>query len=156
MPLTATETAAAASRGFRTCFVDGETPSAKLATVELADGALRLFISAHLDEPKAARASCHLIAHHGDRFNRSRTCEQSLQLRFAHFVGQISDVQLSTHKHETPLSQLRRSRASTDVGGYRLVTRLNFRKSESGAARYAGGRHSTRQDPSRHDTMNGL
>jgi hypothetical protein len=42
---------------------------------------------------------------------------------------------------------MRLSRASTDVGGCRLVARLNFRRSESGVARYAGGRHSTRQDP---------
>src|SRR5215510_3431568 len=40
---------------------------------------------------------------------------------------------------------------SNDVGGCRLVARLNFRRSESGVARYTGGRHCTRQDPSCED-----
>src|SRR4030095_4416888 len=41
------------------------------------------------------------------------------------------------------------SRASTDVVGCRLVARLNFRRCESGATRYAGGRLSTWQNPKR-------
>src|SRR5713226_10593914 len=37
------------------------------------------------------------------------------------------------------------------VGGFRLVAKQNFRRSESGEARYARRQHSTRQDPYRQE-----
>src|SRR5438094_70501 len=90
---------AAASGGFRARFVDGETTTAQLRLVQLADRGLRLRIGAHFHEREAARASCRLIAHHRHRFDGSGPREHLVQLSFADFVRQISDVQLPTHKH---------------------------------------------------------
>ena len=91
------ETAAAGR--LRTGLVDGETAAADLARVQLPDRGLRLFVVAHFDERKATGAPGCLIPHHRDGFDRSRAREQLLQLRFADFVRQISNLQLSTHEH---------------------------------------------------------
>src|SRR5688572_1664592 len=95
----AAATEPAAALGLRPCFVDGQAAAADLARVQLGDGVLCFFVRAHLDKRKPAGAPRRLVAHHGDRFDRSGTGEQLLELVFADFVGQISDVQLPTHKH---------------------------------------------------------
>jgi hypothetical protein len=89
--------AAIAAWGFRPGFVDGEAAASDLACVQLANRGLRVVVATHLDKREAARATRRLIAHDSDRFDGSGAREQFLQLRFANFVGQVSDVQLSTH-----------------------------------------------------------
>src|SRR6185436_19069875 len=55
---------------------------------------------------------------------------------------------ITSDSYTTPLSHRRPVPRSESIREWMcLVTRLNFRRSESEAARYAGGRHSTRQDP---------
>src|SRR5439155_26488450 len=93
---------AASERWLRTRFVDCEAAPAELKRVQLRDRLLRLFVRRHFDEREPARASCGHIAHHLDRLDGSGARKEFLELRFARFVGQISDIQLSTHEL-TPL-----------------------------------------------------
>src|SRR5205814_4262342 len=74
-PIRLAASESAATGGLRTGLVDGQTAAAHLRGVQFADCGLRLFVAAHLDERKATRASRRLIAHHGDRFDRSRARE---------------------------------------------------------------------------------
>ena len=46
---------------------------------------------------EAAAATRHLVPHHRDRFDRPRLSEQLLKIGFAHFIGQVSNVQFSIH-----------------------------------------------------------
>src|SRR5262245_7383674 len=127
----------AASRRVRTGFVHGQTASADWVPVQLADRFLRLFISAHLDEPKPTRASGCLIAHHRNRFDGSGASEQLLELGLPNFVREISDIQLPTHEHGLLCRDRDVPGIGLDAGGCRLVARLNFRRNESEVARYA-------------------
>src|SRR5262249_17101024 len=128
----------ATAGGFRPGFIDGETASADLARVQFTNRGLCLFVGAHLDECKPARTASHLIAHDGHRLDRPRPREQLLELGLSNFVRQISDRQLPTHNHGLLCRNRDVSRASyLTSGGCRLVARLNFRRSESGMARYA-------------------
>jgi hypothetical protein len=58
----------------------------------------------------------------------------------------------SIHRTDSSVAIAALPTIADDVGGYRLVARLNFRRSESGAARNTGGRHSTRQNPDEDST----
>jgi hypothetical protein len=59
---------------------------------------LRFLVRAHFHEREPAWSSGRLVAHHGDRLNGSSAREKLLELCFSSFVGEISDVQLSTHE----------------------------------------------------------
>src|SRR5436190_23375623 len=91
-----------AIRGLRPRFVDGKTASPKLIFIQLCDRLLRLVVGAHLNERKPARAPGGHVAHHFHRFHGAGAGEQVLELRFARFIREISDIQLSTH-NLTPL-----------------------------------------------------
>src|ERR1700676_3961424 len=91
-------------RGLWPRFVDGETAPPKLIFIQLCDRLLCLVIAAHLNERKPARPPRGRVAHHVHRFHGAGTSEQVLELRFAGFIREISDIQLSTHDL-TPLSR---------------------------------------------------
>src|SRR5262245_13516446 len=103
---------AATSLRLRPRLVDGQIAAADLGGVQLIDRRLCSFVRTHLDERKPARASCRLIAHDRDRFDRSDTGEDLLQFGLSDLVRQVSDIQLPTHT-QTPLSHPRRCRVST-------------------------------------------
>src|SRR5262245_58456289 len=79
----------AAAVGLWASFIDGETAPADLCGVQFADGSLRLFVCAHLDESEPARTAGHLIAHDRHRFNGAGAGEQFLEFGFSQFVRQI-------------------------------------------------------------------
>src|SRR5579864_4169369 len=96
-------------RGLRPRFVDGEAAPPKLIFIQLCNRLLRLIIAAHLNERKPARPPRGHVAHHFHRFHGAGTGEQVLELRFAGFIREISDIQLSTHD----LTPLPRNATST-------------------------------------------
>jgi len=62
----ATTTATAAPRLALTGFVDSEGPTVERLTVQLGNGALRIFLARELDEGEPARLACHSIGHDAD------------------------------------------------------------------------------------------
>src|SRR5262245_53274118 len=94
----------AAASGLRTGLVDGETASADLARVQLADRRLSLFVRAHLDERKSARPAGHLVAH--DCYGFDGTCprKQLLEIALSHVVRQVANIQLPTHNLDSSVA----------------------------------------------------
>src|SRR5947208_2017316 len=96
-------------RGLRPRFVDGKAVAPKLIFIQLCDRLLRLVLGAHLNEHKPTRAPRGHVAHHFHRFHGAGAGAQVLELRFARFIREISDIQLSTHD----LTPLPRNATST-------------------------------------------
>ena len=95
-----------AARGIRARLVDDKIAAAYLARIQLRDRVLRVLVARHLDERKTTGPASRLVTHDGDRFDRSGSREQFAERRLIDLVGQISNVQLPTHKHR-PLCRLR-------------------------------------------------
>jgi hypothetical protein len=80
------------ARHLRPRFVHGQPSSTKLSIVQFRNGLLRVVITGHFDEGKAARTTGISIAHDGNRFDSARLSEELLQVLFVGFVGDVSDV----------------------------------------------------------------
>ncbi len=113
--------------------------------VQLFDGFLGFLVRAHFDEREPSRAPRGFIANDLYRFNGASARKELMELRFGGFVREVSHVQFSTHTL-TPVSPSATilDRPRRTASGFRLVTKLNFRRSESGkgslrpeAAQYA-------------------
>jgi hypothetical protein len=63
---TTTTAAPAAPRLALTGFVDSEGSTVERLTVQLGNGALRIFLACELDEGEPARLACHSIGHDAD------------------------------------------------------------------------------------------
>src|SRR4051794_29986041 len=88
----AAKSAPAAAGRLRTRFVDVEAAAAELVSVERGDRLLRLIVGRHFHEREAAGPARRHIAHDRDPFDRSRTTEELLKLRFAGLVRKVSYV----------------------------------------------------------------
>src|SRR5206468_6604857 len=98
----ATETGAAG--GLRTSLVDGEAAPTNQPLIQVADGGLRAFFRAHLDEREPTGAAGSLVPHDTDRVHRRHAREEILQFCFTDLVRQVTDVKLATH-HVTPSAE---------------------------------------------------
>jgi hypothetical protein len=82
---------------WRARFVDREAAATHFVRVQIGDRLLRFLVRAHLDEREPARAPGGHVTHHLDGLDGSRACEELLELRFPDFVGEISNIKLTTH-----------------------------------------------------------
>src|SRR5947209_10129069 len=93
----ATAEAAARVLRLRARLVHRERAAPQLVLVQLHDGRLGFLVRRHFHEPKAPRPTGRHVAHDAHRVDGTELSEQLLQLRLAGLVGEVSDVQFSTH-----------------------------------------------------------
>src|SRR5882672_4730994 len=93
----ATAEAAARVLRLRARLVHGERAAPQLVLVQLRDGRLGFLVRRHFHEPEAPCPTGRHVAHDAHRVDGTELFEQLLQLRLASLVGEVSDVQFSTH-----------------------------------------------------------
>jgi hypothetical protein len=65
--------------------------------VKFADGALRVFVSRHLNERESpSPTGCH-VAHDPDIFDRASTAEQAVQIFIRRAIGKVANIEPTTH-----------------------------------------------------------
>jgi hypothetical protein len=89
--------ARACIRRLRTGFIHRHATTHELGLVQLRDGLLRLFISAHLDERETTGTASGHVAHHAHGIHGANPAEELFQLAFRDVIRKISDKQLTTH-----------------------------------------------------------
>src|SRR5437667_256431 len=93
----ATAEAAAGVLRLRARLVHGERAATQLVLVQLRDGRLCFLVRGHFHEPEAPCPTGRHVAHDAHRVDGTELFEQLLELRLAGLVGEVSDVQFSTH-----------------------------------------------------------
>src|SRR5439155_1117856 len=89
--------AAAGGLRLRARLVHSERAATQLVLVQLRDGRLCFLVRGHFHEPEAPCPTGRHVAHDAHRVDGTELFEQLLQLRLAGLVGEVSDVQFSTH-----------------------------------------------------------
>jgi len=77
--------------------VDGEVAAAVGLLVQLGNRVGRVRRAAHLHEAETAALAGGAVAHHVHGCDLAGFLEQSLQIAFGGFVGEISNVQFGAH-----------------------------------------------------------